>query len=40
MKKRRVRFLTEAEHVHSSTEHYARIFGELQTRFGMEEAYC
>jgi hypothetical protein len=35
-----MRFITEAEHVHSSSEHYARIFEELQTRLGMEGAYC
>ncbi len=31
-----MKFITEAEHVHSSSDHYARQFEELQTRLGME----
>ncbi|HOA52303.1 MAG TPA: hypothetical protein PKI05_08595 [Thermogutta sp.] len=32
-----IRFITEAEHVHSSTEHYSRRFEELKTYLGMDE---
>ncbi|RMF86550.1 MAG: hypothetical protein D6741_21765 [Planctomycetota bacterium] len=35
----KIRFITEAEHVHSSTEYYARQFEELRTRLGMDEAF-
>ena len=31
-----MKFITEAEHVHSSSEHYARQFDELKTRLGMD----
>jgi hypothetical protein len=34
-----MRFITEAEHVHSSSDTYARQFEELQTRLGMDCAY-
>jgi hypothetical protein len=34
-----IRFVTEAEHVHSSSEHYARQFDELKTRLGMDCDY-
>ena len=31
-----MRFLTEAEHVHSSSDQYVRMFEELQTRLGID----
>ncbi|MGQ9575644.1 MAG: hypothetical protein ACUVUC_10025 [Thermoguttaceae bacterium] len=31
-----LKFITEAEHVHSSSDHYLRQFEELQTRLGMD----
>jgi hypothetical protein len=31
-----IRFITEAEHVHSSSDIYARAFDELRTRLGMD----
>ncbi len=34
-----LRFLTEAEHVHSSSDTYARQFDELKTRLGMDCSY-
>lgn len=34
-----LRFITEAEHVHSSSEGYARQFEELQARLGMDSGY-
>jgi hypothetical protein len=34
-----MRFITEAEHVHSSSDQYARMFEELQTRLGMDGGY-
>jgi len=34
-----LKFITEAEHVHSSSEHYARAFEELKTRLGMDCEY-
>ncbi|MCR4412070.1 MAG: hypothetical protein NUV77_06550 [Thermoguttaceae bacterium] len=34
-----IRFITEAEHVHSSSDQYARQFEELQTRLGMD-CFC
>lgn len=34
-----MKFITEAEHVHSSSEPYARQFEELQTRLGMDCGY-
>jgi hypothetical protein len=34
-----MRFITEAEHVHSSSDTYAGQFEELQTRLGMDCAY-
>ena len=35
----RMKFITEAEHVHSSSDHYARQFEELKTRLGMDCGY-
>lgn len=35
----KLRFITEAEHVHSSSDHYARQFDELKTRLGMDCDY-
>jgi hypothetical protein len=32
-----MRFITEAEHVHSSSDRYARLFEELRTQLGMDE---
>jgi hypothetical protein len=34
-----MKFITEAEHVHSSSDQYARVFAELQTRLGMDGDY-
>jgi hypothetical protein len=34
-----MKFLTEAEHVHSSSDRYAQQFDELQTRLGMDNGY-
>ena len=34
-----LKFITEAEHVHSSSDHYARQFEELKTRLGMDCDY-
>ena len=34
-----IRFITEAEHVHSSSDVYARQFDELRTRLGMDCDY-
>ncbi len=34
-----LKFITEAEHVHSSSDHYARRFDELKTRLGMDCGY-
>jgi hypothetical protein len=34
-----LKFITEAEHVHSSSEQYARQFEELKTRLGMDCGY-
>lgn len=34
-----LKFITEAEHVHSSSDHYAREFDELKTRLGMDGGY-
>ena len=34
-----LRFVTEAEHVHSSSERYAQQFDELKTRLGMDCGY-
>jgi hypothetical protein len=34
-----MKFITEAEHVHSSSDSYARMFEELKTRLGMDCAY-
>ncbi len=36
----RLRFITEAEHVHSSSEHYVREFDELKTALGMDCTYA
>jgi hypothetical protein len=35
----RMKFITEAEHVHSSSDQYAREFEELKTRLGMDCEY-
>lgn len=35
-----MKFITEAEHVHSSSDQFARTFAELQTRLGMDGGYC
>jgi hypothetical protein len=35
-----IRFITEAEHVHSSSDVYARQFEELRTRLGMDGDYA
>ncbi len=35
-----IRFITEAEHVHSSSDAYARQFDELRMRLGMDEDYA
>jgi hypothetical protein len=35
----RMKFITEAEHVHSSSDTYARQFEELRTRLGMDGDY-
>ncbi|NLF08954.1 MAG: hypothetical protein GX594_13385 [Pirellulaceae bacterium] len=35
-----IRFITEAEHVHSSSDQYARQFDELKTRLGMDGEYA
>jgi hypothetical protein len=34
-----IRFITEAEHVHSSSEDYQQQFQELYRRLGMDESY-
>jgi len=34
-----MKFITEAEHVHSSSDQYARVFAEFQTRLGMDGDY-
>ncbi len=34
-----LKFITEAEHVHSSSDHFARRFEELTTRLGMDGGY-
>jgi hypothetical protein len=34
-----MKFITEAEHVHSSSDHYARQFEQLKTRLGMDCGY-
>lgn len=34
-----LQFITEAEHVHSSSDHYTRQFEELKTRLGMDGGY-
>jgi hypothetical protein len=36
----RLKFITEAEHVHSSSDHYAQQFEELKTRLGMDCGYA
>jgi hypothetical protein len=35
-----IKFITEAEHVHSSSDQYGRQFEELQTRLGMDCGFC
>jgi len=34
-----MKFITEAEHVHSSSEHFTRMFEELQTGLGMDGSF-
>jgi hypothetical protein len=34
-----LRFITEAEHVHSSSDGFAHLFEELKTRLGMDDGY-
>ena len=34
-----MKFITEAEHVHSSSERYAQLFEELKVEFGMDGSY-
>ncbi len=36
----KLRFITEAEHVHSSSDRYAQQFDELKTRLGMDCGYA
>jgi hypothetical protein len=35
-----MKFITEAEHVHSSSDYYARQFDELKVRLGMDGDFC
>jgi hypothetical protein len=35
-----IKFITEAEHVHSSSERYGRLFGELKVDLGMDGSYA
>jgi len=35
-----MKFITEAEHVHSSSEYYAGQFEELKIRLGIDSSYC
>jgi hypothetical protein len=35
-----MKFITEAEHVHSSSEHYQEQFEELKIRLGIDSNYC
>ena len=35
-----LRFITEAEHVHSSNDEYVSLFGQLQNRLGMDGGFC
>jgi hypothetical protein len=35
-----LKFITEAEHVHSSSDRYAQQFDELKTRLGMDCGYA
>ncbi len=35
-----MKFITEAEHVHSSSERYARLFEELKVDLGMDGSYA
>jgi hypothetical protein len=34
-----MKFITEAEHVHSSSDQYARVFDELRMRLGIDVDY-
>jgi hypothetical protein len=34
-----MKFITEAEHVHSSSEQYQQLFEELKTRLGMDSMF-
>src|SRR5271157_3757360 len=36
----KLKFITEAEHVHSSSDRYAQQFDELKTRLGMDGSYA
>jgi len=35
-----MKFITEAEHVHSSNDQYVRLFDELKTQLGMDAGYA
>jgi hypothetical protein len=35
-----MKFITEAEHVHSSSDHYAEQFEQLKIRLGIDSMYC
>jgi hypothetical protein len=35
-----MRFITEAEHVHSSSDYYRHQFEQLRTRLGIDSGYC
>jgi hypothetical protein len=35
-----LRFITEAEHVHSSSDQYIAEFDQLKTRLGMDGSFC
>jgi hypothetical protein len=34
-----MKFITEAEHVHSSSDQYSRVFDELRMRLGIDVDY-
>ena len=36
----KMRFITEAEHVHSSSDSYQQLFGSLKTELGMDNEYA
>jgi hypothetical protein len=35
-----MKFITEAEHVHSSSDQYYEQFEQLKTRLGMDSLFC